>query len=332
MPELTQLHELSQQVRTPELEDLAALAERRRRRARAGVLAGVAGSVALAAVIAVGVSGDRTATSDPAPPGPSPSPTVTFPALSAQQIRQHPDAYFSGDGDFPSTASKARARVWSVCLDDCSRETEWLPGEEQSAIEVSTDDFETGSVYSLDGSEYVAHVVDDWYLIETGMGPTLVDARGQRRLVRFGAAVPMADVTGPLTYSRRGLAYVDVTAGTLHVIEGGSGWWWQGAGDSWFWGTATLAPNTTVRQVAAVWRLPDGTFGATVLPIGPSDGGPGMLSGGVPGTMAVVEHFTQPRVAHISTDYGATWQVRLVPDGVDSGGDLPDDWPTWPSG
>jgi hypothetical protein len=85
-----------------------------------------------------------------------------------------------------------------------------------------------------------------------------------------------------------------------------------------------------VKRVAASWRRPDGTFGAALLPIGPSEGGPGMLRAGVPGTMAVVEHFSQPRVAHISTDYGATWQTRLVPDDVDSGGTLPADWSTWP--
>lgn len=57
-----------------------------------------------------------------------------------------------------------------------------------------------------------------------------------------------------------------------------------------------------------------------------------MLRAGIPGTMAVVEHFAQPRRAHISTDYGATWQIREVPAEVDSGGDLPADWPTWPRG
>ena len=55
-----------------------------------------------------------------------------------------------------------------------------------------------------------------------------------------------------------------------------------------------------------------------------------MLRAGTPGTMAVVEHFAQPRVAHISTDYGETWQVRRVPDDVDSGAELPADWTAWP--
>jgi hypothetical protein len=330
MPELTQLHELTGQVRPPELDLLADLAERRRRRGRAGVLTGLVASTALATVIVVGLDDDRAAT-DPAAPPPSPSPTATFPVLSAEQIRQHPDADSSGDGDFPATASNARARVWSVCLDDCSRETEWLPDEMQTALEVSTDDFATGSVYALDGSGYVSHVMEDWYYVQTRQGPALVNARGQRRLLRFGASVPIADVAGPLAYSPRGLAYVDLRAGTLHGIEGGDGWDWQAADDTWLWGTAARTPNATVRRVAATWRRPDGTFGATVLPIGPSQGGPGMLRAGVPGTMAVVEHFTQPRVAHISTDYGATWQVRLVPDDVDSGGRLPVDWSTWPS-
>ena len=57
-----------------------------------------------------------------------------------------------------------------------------------------------------------------------------------------------------------------------------------------------------------------------------------MLRAGTPGTMAVVEHLAEPRRAHISTDYGATWQIREVPAGVDSGGTLPADWTTWPLG
>jgi hypothetical protein len=117
----------------------------------------------------------------------------------------------------------------------------------------------------------------------------------------------------------------------LHVIEGGD-WQWQGASDTWFWGTAALyAEDTTVTRQAAVWRRPDGTFAAKLLPIGDSEGGPGMLTAETPGTLAVVEHFAEPRLAHISTDYGATWQVREVPAGVDSGGSLPADWTTWPT-
>jgi len=88
-------------------------------------------------------------------------------------------------------------------------------------------------------------------------------------------------------------------------------------------------PDTTVTRQAAVWRRPDGTFAAKVLPIGDSRGGPGMLRAGTPGTLAVVEHFVYPRRAHFSTDYGVTWQIRQVPEGVDSGGSLPADWPSW---
>jgi hypothetical protein len=121
----------------------------------------------------------------------------------------------------------------------------------------------------------------------------------------------------------------------VHPIEDDSGllgWDWQGAADTWYWGTAAVVEDTTVTRQAAVWRRPDGTFAAKVLPIGDSRGGSGMLRAATPGTMAVVEHFANPRLAHISTDYGATWQVREVPVGVPSGGRLPADWRTWPPG
>jgi hypothetical protein len=174
--------------------------------------------------------------------------------------------------------------------------------------------------------------VDDWYLIDADDGSTLVDSRGHRGPVHYGDSVAVTELAGPLVYSRRGLAYVDMQAKRLHVIEGEGDWDWQGAADTWFWGTATLLEGTTVTRHAALWRRPDGTFAVKELPIGPSTGGPGMLRAGTPGTMAIVEHFAQPRRAHISTDYGATWQIREVPAAVDSGGRLPTDWPTWPHG
>ena len=333
MPELRQLHDLTGQVRTPELSRLAVLAERRRRRAAAGVATGVAASVILTAAIVAGVVRDRDTTSGPVGPGPDPSPTLTFPSLSAEQIRQHPDATLSTDDDFPATASAVDARIWSVCLDECTRATESILRELQTALEVSHDDFATGALYALDQTENISHSVDDWYLIDAYDGPTLVDSRGHRRPLQSGASVPVADIAGPLVYSRQGLAYIDMQAKKLHVIEGEGDWDWQGAADTWFWGTAVLVDEDgTVTRQAALWRRPDGTFAVKVLPIGDSRGGPGILRAGTPGTLAVVEHFAEPRRAHISTDYGATWQIREVPAGVASGGSLPADWPTWPPG
>ena len=277
--------------------------------------------------------GSRTpARSDAASPSPDASPTVTFPALSAEQIRQHPDAKFASDDDFPATASGVAARIWSVCLDECTRATEHVPSELQTALEVSSDDFATGSLYALDLTGNVSHAVDDWYLIDAHGGPTLVDSRGHRRLLRSGSSVPVTDIAGPLVYSSGGVAYIDMQAKKLHAIEGEGDWDWQGAADTWFWGTAWLVQGTSVTRQAALWRRPDGTFAVKVLPIGKSRGSSGMLRAGTPGTMAIVEHFAEPRVAHISMDYGATWQIRTVPAGVASGGSFPADWPTWPTG
>ncbi len=333
MPELRDLHDLTDQVRTPDLASLADLAGRRRRRTVVSVSAGVGASLILTAVIAAGVVPERDSTPDPVAPRPHPSATATFPALSAQQIRQHPAATVSSGADFPSTASRVAARIWSVCLDECTRATEHLPGEQQAALEVSRDNFATGALYVLDGSGNISHVVNDWYFVDGFAGPTLVDSRGHRRRLHNGASVPITDVAGPLVYSGQGLAYLDMAVNELHVIVGKGLWDWQGAGDTWFWGTAWLVEDDgTVTRQAAVWRRPDGTFTARVLSVGDSSGGPGMLRAATPGTMAMVEHFVHPRRAHISTDYGATWQIREVPDGVASGGKLPADWSSWPPG
>ncbi len=336
MPELRQLHDLTSQVRTPQLTQLADLADRRRRRTAIGVASGVAASLVIAGVIAAGVVQDHDTTSGPVGPvGPSreASPTATFPTLTPKQIREHPRATVSSDADFPATASAVAARIWSVCLDECTRATEHHPGEQQTALEVSRDNFTTGALYALDMSENISHAVDDWYLLDASEGAALVDSQGHRRPLQVGVSVPVTAVAGPLVYSRSGLAYVDMRAGSLHVIEGKGHWDWQGADDTWFWGTASLVDEGgTVTRQAALWRRPDGTFAARVLPIEDSEGSPGMLEAGTPGTLAVVEHFAEPRMAHISTDYGATWQIRVVSKDVDSGGSLPADWPTWPPG
>jgi hypothetical protein len=316
--------------RLAEVHERIDAARKRRRRSALGAAA-VAAAVVVMVAVATGVSDQRGAEPAPVAPIPSTSESKRFPALSPEEIRRHPDAEVASGADFPATASAVAVRIWSVCLDDCSRATEHVRGEYQTALEVSHDDFASGTLYALDNSENISHAVDDWYLVDGRSGTTLVDSRGNRRLLQPGASVSITDIAGPLVYSRSGLAYVDMNARTLHLIEGGD-WQWQGASDTWFWGTAVLyAEDSGVTRHAAVWRRPDGTFAVEVLPIGNSSGGPGMLAAGAPGTMAVVEHFSEPRLAHISTDYGATWQVREVPSGVDSGGSLPADWPTWPS-
>ena len=346
MPDLSQLHELTGQVRPPALTDLVDLADGRRRRAAAGVAGGVAASLLVVAVVANGVAGDRGAAPVPVGPAPSPTSTVTTPApdpspsyaaLGAQAIRQHPSAKLDADSLIPTTAAAAGvvARVWTACLSDCSRATEYVPGEVQKALEVSHDGFATSSLYDLDAASNVSHAVDDWFFTEDFHGPKLVNSRGQRRALENGPPVPVTEVSGPVVHSLLGVATVNLAARTVHPLEhegNDATWDWGGAGDTWFWGTLVLVDNGPISRHAAVWRNPDGSFAVKVLPIPMSEGGPGMLPSGRRGTVAVVEHYAQPRLAHISTDYGVTWQVRRVPDGVDSGGRLPADWATWPRG
>ena len=349
MPDLNQLHELAGQVRTPDLAELADLADGRRRRAAAALGGAVAATLVVVALVAGSVSGQRGAAPLPVGPpttsstptstrtAPQPDPSASYPALSAEAIRRHPTAKLDADSLIATTAAPAgvTARVWTACLSDCNRATEYVPGEVQKALEVSHDGFASSALYELDAVGDASHVVDDWFFTEDFHGPWLVNSRGQRRPLEYGAPVPMADVSGPLIHGRMGLTFVDLTGRTLHQVqqEGNEALWeWGGSGDTWFWGTASLVEGVTVTRQAALWRGPDGAFAVRILPIPESEGGSGMLVAGRPGTMAVVEHYARPRVAHISTDYGATWQVRRVPDGVDSGGSLPADWATWPVG
>jgi hypothetical protein len=350
MPDLSQLHELAGQVRTPDLGDLARLADGRRRRATAVLGGAVAATLVVVAVVTASVSGQRGAAPLPVGPGPKssstptstittplPDPSASYPVLSAQAIRRHPTAKLDADSLIATTAGGAgvAARVWTACMSDCSRATEYVPGEVQKALEVTHDNFATSSLYVLEGAGDASHVVDDWFFTEDFHGPELVSSRGQRRPLEYGAPVAVTEVSGPPVHAPQGLAYVDLDARTVHQVqrEGQDQTWeWGGAGDTWFWGTVVLVDNGPVATTAALWRQPDGTLGVKVLPIPESEGGPGMLVTRRPGTMAVVEHFASPRLAHISTDYGATWEVRRVPDGVESGGNLPADWATWPKG
>lgn len=347
MPDLNPLHELAGQVRPPDLAELAAVAEGRRRRALAALTGAAAAGLVLVALVAAGVSGQRGAAPLPVGPGPQgsststnrtprPDPSPSYPALSAEAIRRHPSASLDVDSMVATTATRdgVAARVWTACLSDCSRDTEFVPGEVQQVLEVTHDDFVTSSLYVLGGGG-ASHVVDDWFFMEDFHGPEAVNSRGQRRALTYGAPVPVTDVRGPLVLGQEGAAFVDLAARTVYQLERegpDATWEWGGAGDSWFWGTVVLSDNGPITRHAALWQRPDGTFGVKVLPIPKSEGGPGMMATNRRGTMAVVEHFAQPRLVHISTDYGATWQVRRVPNGVESGGSLPDDWRTWPRG
>lgn len=350
MAELDELLEYGAQVRPPGLEELERIATRRRRRA-AAMAVSVAAVLVVTAIAAAGLLGAGDDQTAPVAPNPSvshsavPDPRIAtppppdritgpFPRLTPEQIRNHPDAQVYGGDDNVTGAPGVDARVWSVCLADCSRATSYQEGEYQEAVEVSRDNFETVAAYRLSpGSLGVSHVVDDWFALATARATTMVNSRGETRALARGHPVEVTEIAGPLVHAN-GVAYVDLTTLRLHAVSSprGAMWDWWGAADSWYWGGISLvADSGRVTRHGAVWQNPDGSFGVTLLPIGASRGGTGLLKSGQPGTMAVVEHFAWPRVAHISTDYGATWQARLVPHDVASGGRLPASWTTWPT-
>ena len=347
MPDLSALRDLAPQVVPPALEGLDRVV-RRRRRTTALVTAATAGT-ALAIVVAVASLGPRTAT--PAPVAPEPTPTSTasrnpeptqtvpaedtvrgpFPTLTPEEVRSHPDAEVERN-DFPVTAAPgAAARLWTVCLADCSRDTTHQEGEVQRALEVTGDDFGTSVLHPFAPPEpNISHVVDDWFALSSIDGAVLVNAQGEEQPLTDGASVPVSEIAGPLVYASSGLAYVDLESRELHALQGGGYWDWWGAGDTWFWGNVYMTDEEgDVREQGLTWRNPDGSFGVRMLPIEFEQYSTQMLRSRTPGTMGAIDPGGKRRLLHVSTDYGATWDVRVIPESWGTGTALPDDWRTW---
>ena len=356
MPDLAPLRELTARVRPPDLDDLRTVV-RRRRRTTALLSAATAGT-ALAVVVAGASLGPRTAS--PAPVAPEPTPTSTplrnpeptqtmpaedtvrgpFPTLTPEEVRSHPDAVMERSNDIPVTgAPGVAARMWTVCLADCSRDTTYQEGETQRALEVTQDDFRTSALFPYVPPEpNISHVVDDWFALSSVEEAALVNAQGEERSLTDGASVPASEIAGPLVYATSGVAYVDLEAAELHVLEGNGYWDWWGAEDSWFWGSVyRVGDSGDVLEQGLTWRNADGSFGVRMLPFDATEWSTQTLRSDRPGTMGAIEP-GQPRLLHVSTDYGATWQVRQLPRSWGSQTDVPpdweswtEDWPTWPA-
>jgi hypothetical protein len=223
------------------------------------------------------------------------------------------------------------ARRWGVCLADCSRDTQHQLGEFQEAIEVTADDFRTSALYAPVGDESASHVIGDWFLYDT----ELVDGHGRSRDIGIGAPGPVTELGGPLVHARGGVAWLDLDTMELHSIDG-TYWDWWGASDTWYWGNVYRVPDTEVLEQGVVWQNPDGSFGVHMLPFDVTDWSTQMLTSRTPGTMGVIEP-GPPHSLCVSTDYGATWDVRVLPDRWGTGTFVPadwrswtEDWPSWP--
>ena len=163
MAEITDLLELTRDLRPPALAELERVAHRRRRRAVAGVGAAVAAAVGAILVVTQPLAARDSA---PAPIAPSPAPSRTplpsreasipppdvttgpFPTLTPEQIRNHPDAVRVENHTPVTAAPGVDARTWGVCLADCTRDTQPQRGEFQEVIEVTRDDFRTSALYA----------------------------------------------------------------------------------------------------------------------------------------------------------------------------------------
>lgn len=346
MPDLTPLRDLTPLVRPRELDELRAVV-RRRRRTTALVTVATAGT-ALAVVVAGATLGPRAAA--PAPVAPEPTTTSTpsrepestrtppedtvrgpFPTLTPREVRSHPDAVVERGNDIPVTAAPGvAARLWTVCLADCSRDTTYQEGEMQRALEVTSDDFRTSALFAYVPPEpNISHVVDDLFALSSVEDAALVGAQGEARSLIDGSSVPVSEIAGPLVYATSGVAYVDLETAELHPLEGKGYWDWWGAGDTWFWGSVYLVEDDGgVVEQGLTWRNPDGSYGVHVLPFPETEWSTQTLRSDRPGTMGAIEP-GRSRLLHVSTDYGRTWDVRVLPDRWSSGTDVPDDWRTW---
>ena len=355
MADVTDLLELTRELRPPDLAVLERVANRRRRRDVAGVTTAVAAAV-VAIVLAGQPFGMRGATPAPVAPEPSrtttapttpdrtPSPSEasaptaradgTFRALTADELRNHPDAV--SELANPSTgAPGVAARTWSVCLGDCSYDKRPpRKGELQRMLEVTNDGFETGAMHPLvSWDSNISHAVDDWYFVDPGQSaPRLVSSRGESLTLTRGAPTDVSEIAGPLVYSTQGVAWVDMDGQVLHTMNGsgpGGGWDWWGAEDSWFWGSVyRVGASSDVVEQGLTWRNPDGSFGVHPLPFPVTEWSTQTLRSDLPGTMGAIQP-GQPRLLHVSTDYGATWQVRQLPARWGSGTEVPSDWKSW---
>jgi hypothetical protein len=339
----TELLEYAPLVTPPSLDELRRVAVRRRRRAATALTSTVV-AAGLALVLAIDPVGLRGAAPAPVAPEPSRTPSAPsdtsrvtpspegFPSLSPEQIRRHPDAASESIGGLSQAAGRGvGARLWTVCLDECTLETPDRAGELQRALEVTRDGFRSAALYPAGPPDpNISHAIEDWYLIDTFDRSVLVNSQGEVQALTFGDPVEVTEIGGPLVYSMQGVAYVDLETRRLHRLEGDGYWDWGRSSDSWFWGSVSMSDDSgrQVRQ-GVTWRNPDGTFGVRMLPFGGSRIGFQMLRSGVPGTMAALD-FGWPRMMHVSTDYGATWDVLETPLDALSGSRLPAEWRTWP--
>jgi len=351
MRDLTPLRDLTSQVLPPPLEDLDRVATQRQRR-RTGALAFAAAVVVVVVSVAGAALGSREAAPLPVVPPPtsvSLSPTeTTAPAedpfegadvgqLSPDEIRNHPDAKRSPAQEGGSQPPKGiAARIWSVCLiERCDpAQVENTTSQLVRALEMTGDGYLTSSLFPLPRGASVQYVIDDQFLVEfyggDASGRVLLDASGAARSLSIGAATPVTAISGPPTWTGTGAGvnWIDLASSTLHPVEGNGRWEIEPAQEDWYWGVIYFAGHDelTLSKQGVIWRNADGTFGVRLFDMVFGGHSTQMLRAGNPGTMAVVDQ-GPPRLLHISTDYGVTWETRVLPRDLRGGdGRLPTDW------
>ena len=347
MPDLASLHELTPRVRPRDLDELRAVV-RRRRRTTALVSVATAGT-ALAVVVAGAIARAARRARRPSPPTdatstPSRAPESTrtppedtvrgpFPTLTPQEVRSHPDAVMERSNDIPVTAAPGvAARMWTVCLADCSRDTTYQVGEMQRALEVTSDDFETSALFPYAPAR-AQHQPRGRRLVRpvlrrgghprqrSGRG-TAADGRGQRarlrgrrssglRLLRPGVRRPRGGRAAPAA----GRRLLGLVGSGRHLVLG-----------------QRLPDRRAGRRPRAGSHLaqPGRVLRGAGCSRSSSRSTPPRCSGrGRPARWRAIDPSGQRRLLHVSTDYGETWDVRVMPESWGTGTSLPDDWRTW---
>ena len=274
-------------------------------------------------------------------PLPAPSSGSTAAAsgtLAADAIVDHPDATLEATAS-SSTDSRVRAEVWVRCTVGAVGDEACTRSRLRWAVRVSG----PGSSHSFTARFYRPELTslggDRFWVCASLLGGDLVATPRDHLLMRLAA--PVEPAAGPDVVSCRGrLARVDARAlvVTPLALESQSETMWATTANTVIWGRVEGGGDSG--PYVARWIGRDGRRHEHTL----ATRGPRTIviaDGGSSGEMAFFDapegwgpDWPPDVRLHISTDLGATWQVRLVPAAARihyEAGRLAADWATWPS-
>jgi hypothetical protein len=336
MPDVDVLRELTAQFQRPGYDDLVAVARQRRRRSVLAATAGVAVVVLAVGVVAAGLADGRHAQE----PAPQPSPTLADSTAASEGWTPERTRDEGAAVDFLGSGPSG-IDTQLYCLADakspdspCDRYHPYNLEEDQHwAIEVTQGG--RSAVFDVQGTPLAKDFDDDSILVEDG-----AEGAVRLRLLRAdGTAVPLRVVDGlapaapgpdvtliqDLDVYRSGMIgpddgtaeqpyLVDPEAGTLQLLDVPQEIkWWGPNVHEFLWGG---------NGCRVFWQQPDGSFDDHDADCGKTRNwltDPGWNFAGfenwvAPGRLALAEYGSsgEAQAAHVSLDYGHTWQRIAV--------------------